>query len=565
MLKKMPITDIDQLDRLVEAASSVAIYGSKGPGKAAIDYLIESGCQDKISAIVQSYESNSYENEYRGIPICIASEFFKIPQNRDALIIVSVVRPKSQNEIFEVLEGCGVGSCSYLDGLDAALVLKVSSSDGKKQIPCLFVEDQLCELMKSADEVVIYGTKENGAALADYLNMAGYGAKIKANIEVAQEKPREAFKPVNPSECAGIESGNELVLEAVDSFAFVFKSSMPLDGIRSDRVWFCTDDLMDRIFIQLKNRGKKTVTKNVQFAVAGFIKCGTTSFFNALQNMESIFVPDCKESRCFMCKASAVNPREMMIRRFYQNVGEEQIPGCVEPTFAYFPKQVYDTFGKDLKVGFIMRNPVNATFSDFKMHNRYGNSFSQCNYAKYGKYCESMFDDYIAELPKEREPHFAYADILENFLRYYPMSQIHVLFFEELVQNPEREMNAFFDFLGLEERYDAQKGFPKENSGDFVWATEEGWKLGTKANMIFDEKLEYLSWRILDDPETTLARANEIENELFRIGDQCEAAEKIYNPKMTPEQRRRLEDFYRPGVRRLEKLLDKDLSKLWFE
>ena len=74
-----------------------------------------------------------------------------------------------------------------------------------------------------------------------------------------------------------------------------------------------------------------------------------------------------------------------------------------------------------------------------------------------------------------------------------------------------------------------------------------------------------LEWHILDDQEIALARINELQNEAIHLSRQMEFAEKIYNPKMTPEQRKRLEDYYRPSVRKLEKILGKDLSKLWFE
>lgn len=41
-------------------------------------------------------------------------------------------------------------------------------------------------------------------------------------------------------------------------------------------------------------------------------------------------------------------------------------------------------------------------------------------------------------------------------------------------------------------------------------------------------------------------------------------AKKLYNIKMLPEQREKTESYYYDSVRELEKLLDKDLSKLWF-
>jgi len=52
---------------------------------------------------------------------------------------------------------------------------------------------------------------------------------------------------------------------------------------------------------------------------------------------------------------------------------------------------------------------------------------------------------------------------------------------------------------------------------------------------------------------------------VLHLESEMSEQDKLYGLKLTPDQRRRLEDFYRPSVRRLEKMLNRDLSKLWFE
>ena len=177
-----------------------------------------------------------------------------------------------------------------------------------------------------------------------------------------------------------------------------------------------------------------------------------------------------------------------------------------------------------------------------------------------------MVDDFITDLPEEEKVlNFEYANILEDFLRYYPMKQIKVVIFEELIREPGEKINEILRFIGSKMFYDPKLGLPNKNPGDFVWADYESYTLAGKKMSLHWEQRRCLSWHIQNDPEAALVRANEIQNELLYLDRQLAFAEKIYNPPMTPEQRKRLEDYYRPSVRKLEKMLGRDLSKLWFE
>lgn len=571
MMEKNSIADIQQFDKLIESAASIVIYGSKGPGKLIVDYLISTGRSKKVSAIVHSKESENYRKSYRGISIHNAKTYFLNNEEKDFIAIVSVTRPESQTKIFRALEEYGLKSCFYLDGINASLLSKIDRTENATTnetddvVSCIFTEEKLCSLIESVKEVVIYSTEENRDILIDYFSMKGYSLLIKKCIEVIRKKPRGKYSVVDSSEHLVSECGDVLVLVAVASSNCEYNFSWEIEGLDPRRSYFCTNELIQKIFIQLKSKGQKTSTKEIQFIVAGCPKCGTTSLYYALQKVEDIYVPDCKEGKYFFYRDSMASPKEKLLSRFFSHISEKQVPGCIEPSFAFYARQIRETFGSDVKLCFVIRNPVKATYSLFKMFNRFGDSSCHCSYDRYERYCDAMFDDYIITLPDEHELYFDYVRILEDFLQYYPMEQLQIIVFEELVRKPEEKINEFLRFVGSKETYDSQWGFPKENSGDYVWADKEGWVLGMKNALLTDEKEKYLNWRILDDPETALARANEIENEMFRIGERCEAAEKIYNPKMTPEQQKRLEDFYRPSVRKLEKMLHKDLSKLWFE
>ncbi len=571
MLSKTEITDMSQLDQLAESASSIVIYGSKTPGRLVADYLISAGKAGKLSGIVHTYTSRNYDNSYREVAICSASEFFEIPGNRDSLVIVSVKNPMSRAEIFESLESYGIGSCVYLDKAGTSLLSQivclenVAIQEEYDMVSCVFTECQLLGIVKKANKVVIYGTKRNKDMMEKYLEMTGCRPQALKSIEVIQEKAGGAYKAVAPFAGGDPEYEDAVILVAADPFNPNYKVPWEMEGFDTKKFHYCTDELMERIFILLKNGKEEVSVQEPRFLVAGFPKSGSTSLHYVLQDIKDVYVPDSKESQYLFHRDSEADPKAKLLHSFFGRVPQNQIPGCVDPIFALYAEQAWETFGPDLKVGFVMRNPVHATYSYFKMWNRFGDSSCRCHYDKYKGYCDEMLDDYISGLSEDRRQYFDYASALEGFLRYYPSEQIHVIILEELVRDPGQIVNDFLRFIGSAEIYDARQGFKKENSGDYVWADEKGWKLGMKSSELRDEKETCLKWRLLDDPEAALARANELENELFRIGRLCEAAEKIYNPKMTLEQQKHLEDFYRPSVRKLERMLDKDLSKLWFK
>lgn len=567
MLRKFAITDIEQLNKAVKDAQSIVIYGCGYLGGLAVDYLIEMGNRDKIAAIVCTRGSKNSSQNYCQFQIQEASAFFVQPEHKAALVIVSVMTPKFRDEICEALENYGVQTCSYLDLAESALAeLVIRGARHSNICSFIFTEGQLCDLVDHANEVVIYSTEECGDRLVNYLERVGRSLKIKEHIRLIQESSGKYSAATFP---ANLTVGDTLVLVALDH-CLSLNPYIPLGEVKnldSKHYYFCTTELMERLLVLLKDQSQEEVVQEIQFVVAGFGKCGTTSLHYALQKVEDIYLPDGKETLYFTLGKSVGASKEKWRQRFFNHVPKGNVSGCIEPSFALFAKEIRETLGSDLRICFLVRNPVGATYSRFRMHNRVGAYISMSLYTSYGKYCNEMFDDYITALLENRYVinYYEYADILEEFLRYYPMKQIKVVIFEELIREPGKKINEILRFVGSKEVYDPQLGLPKENTGDFVWADQEGALLGIKMSLLLDEKRKYLCWHILDNPETALARANEVENEIFHIAEQMEAAEKIYNPKMTPEQRKRLEDFYRPSVRKLEKMLDKDLSKLWFE
>lgn len=247
MLSKTEITDMSQLDQLAESASSIVIYGSKTPGRLVADYLISAGKAGKLSGIVHTYTSRNYDNSYREVAICSASEFFEIPGNRDSLVIVSVKNPMSRAEIFESLESYGIGSCVYLDKAGTSLLSQivclenVAIQEEYDMVSCVFTECQLLGIVKKANKVVIYGTKRNKDMMEKYLEMTGCRPQALKSIEVIQEKAGGAYKAVAPFAGGDPEYEDAVILVAADPFNPNYKVPWEMEGFDTKKFHYCTD------------------------------------------------------------------------------------------------------------------------------------------------------------------------------------------------------------------------------------------------------------------------------------------------------------------------------------
>lgn len=64
--------------------------------------------------------------------------------------------------------------------------------------------------------------------------------------------------------------------------------------------------------------------------------------------------------------------KKQLIENFFYDISEGQVVGMVEPPFSENAEQIAEFFGTDIKIIFLVRNPVDAEFSRFKMSARDG-------------------------------------------------------------------------------------------------------------------------------------------------------------------------------------------------
>lgn len=292
--------------------------------------------------------------------------------------------------------------------------------------------------------------------------------------------------------------------------------------------------------------------------MTGFAKCGTTSLHKALLDMEDIYLSEKKESHFFRWYDTVENPMERLIEQYFYYIQEGQFVGMVEPSFDIMAEQVYDFFGSQVKIIFLVRNPIDAEFSYFKMISRSGGAMSLYDaYEQSGGVCkpdtfEAFFNQYSAKMVIDK---YKYIDSIRVFLKHYPKEQIKIITFEEMIQNPRTVLNDLLKFIGSSCKY-MQDDLPRENEGNYVMATVDGLKIA--------EKWGNTAWAYHNINGVSDKRRREIVHELPNIQKQYNLAEKIYDLKIPLETRKKMELYYNDSVRELEQLMNRDLSKIWF-
>lgn len=324
--------------------------------------------------------------------------------------------------------------------------------------------------------IIIYGIGEYGKKTVDYFSSTGKKEKLKAILVtdrtcseseyagISVIESRMFFKcEENRQHC--MRGGGYCVIVAV-SLKYQGEIAMILEGYGVEQYYCITRsvlrELEKKVNIETDHRVCEPY-RGMDFIIAGFTKCGTTSMHYALNKIPGIYLPTGKETKFFSWFHQVPDAKNKLIEKYFMGIREGQKVGTIDPTFYGNAKEIYQFFGSDIKLVFMIRNPVDATFSLYKMLNRDGDPLFEQLYQKYAVYHKNMFLKYFESVVSKENYQFHYDYWLEKFLMYFSREQIKVILFENLIKDPVKEINDLLDFIGVDERYQAN-AFPKENA-----------------------------------------------------------------------------------------------------
>lgn len=175
--------------------------------------------------------------------------------------------------------------------------------------------------------------------------------------------------------------------------------------------------------------------------VIGGLKCGTTSLHHYLNLHPSVAMSRPKELNYFVGELNWELGRNWYFSHFdpeAQVRGETSPHYTNMPRFEGVPRRIRETLGDDVKLVYVVRNPVERVLSHY-MHNLGGG------------YDDRPIEEALGRTDTAYVNRSRYFMQLQAYLEYFDRGSIMVVTQDDLRDDRENAMNRLFRFLGLEQ------------------------------------------------------------------------------------------------------------------
>ena len=174
------------------------------------------------------------------------------------------------------------------------------------------------------------------------------------------------------------------------------------------------------------------------FIVAGTQKAATTWLHECLNEHPEVFVPKVKEMH-FYCKEPCPKSKNHMgvdwyISQFpddksFKAIGEISVDYMY---YDYIAEDIYK-FNPNMKILFILRNPVDRAYSAFWMNKRY-----KANMPNFTEFVKSDNQFILRGM---------YYTQIKRYLKFFRRDSLKILIYDDLVSHPARFICEVYDFL----------------------------------------------------------------------------------------------------------------------
>lgn len=306
------------------------------------------------------------------------------------------------------------------------------------------------------------------------------------------------------------------------------------------------------------------LTENVRphvpdFLIIGAAKSGTTSLARYLAEHPEVYIPDTTkmgyEEPSFFAPEEAGGAKSWEeYQSLFADAGEDKI--CGEKSVAYLydpdsPSRIKNALGGSIKLIVILRNPVDMAYSLWGHNRRLGIeplTFKQAlmeqqrrrDNAEFSRSANGWSANY------QYTTWGRYADQLERYTDVFPRRKIKIYFYEEFFKSGLPEYSDLLAFLGANMDHAPQEKTHNPSGGvRSKWlrsalSERRKWKEPLKA------VLPRGSRQVL---RKYVAKVNRRQQQLPRLDDPA---------------RQELEKLFYEDVRRLERIVDRDVSSIWF-
>ncbi len=197
----------------------------------------------------------------------------------------------------------------------------------------------------------------------------------------------------------------------------------------------------------------------------GFSKCGTTTLYDIMKQHPDICLSGIKEPIYYGSK-ELVKKRgfEWYIKRYYPPKSNKKIIMEINPILGRdVPAiQIKKDYGKNIKIIFLIRNPINRMYSEFKMNLLDGTCFPKLK-DNINSSTSFLFDKWIKNnfilkdnkyiLLHNYSTKFVesgnYYCHIKEYINIFGKDNVQIIIFEDFVKNPKEICLKIFDFINV--------------------------------------------------------------------------------------------------------------------
>ncbi len=188
--------------------------------------------------------------------------------------------------------------------------------------------------------------------------------------------------------------------------------------------------------------------------VVGAQKAGTTSFFDKLSSYREFYLPK-KEIKYFH-RDEFYNLGEDWYLEHFANYSGQRYIGDFTPdymAYSWTAERMFKMLGKEVKLIFVLRDPIQRSFSQFNFHKMYEvenrDNFIEVIEKEEIDLKQSSFNSWHD--PENYISRSLYFLQVERFLKYFEKSQIHIIIFEELfIKKEAKALKDLEKFLEMD-------------------------------------------------------------------------------------------------------------------
>lgn len=287
------------------------------------------------------------------------------------------------------------------------------------------------------------------------------------------------------------------------------------------------------------------------FLCVGTQKAGTTSLHNILIQHSNIYLPKKKETKFFVDDSLFEKGLSYYESEFFSKWNGEKAIGEVDPDYMYFeyvPERIYGFLGKDIKLIFFLRNPVERAYSHYLMSK--GRGIEKLSFLEAVKVeRERIHKDFFSKSHFSYITRGFYSEQIKRFLRFFPKENMFFAIFEKDFLNDRANLfKKLFNFLDV----------PEKKEIDF----------NIKSNPAFGSHVPLLSRIIHEKPKWAKSFANifipnkKIKRKIAVMLDEINKKPIKKRELNVNEKYFLYKTYFKKEIQELEKLINRDLS-IW--